>query len=286
MVANRGNGEYFSDDPSSNVAARDYANAMAFARARYTVERAGNQFRPLKAVEMLPALEWEYGITPGPRDTIRQRQATVAAAAKIARGASGENVRTVLTELLGDDFLAYIPTSYLDATLSPGAPEDVGNWVLPGTPGSVYRLIDPVSVIGSPLSVAIELVSGADTPLIKDQKVVLDFEVSHRTEAVTVTVGGATSFQATFSHPHDPGTLLTTKRAPNQYSTKRHNLVLLSASAMADAEKRRKTNLALRKLLRGVSTWSLAEGEAGTAGPFTVGGGKIGRTPIGSVTYT
>src|SRR5690606_38582936 len=77
MARSLGNGSNYSEDFDSLAMARVYANAMTFARAKYAVERAGSQFRPDVALELLPALEEEYGIVPDPGDNIEDRRRAV-----------------------------------------------------------------------------------------------------------------------------------------------------------------------------------------------------------------
>ncbi|HEX2882677.1 MAG TPA: hypothetical protein VHO25_24325, partial [Polyangiaceae bacterium] len=54
--------------------ARLYATAMVLGHARYTLDRAGNQFDPLKVGELLPIQEFEHGIIPPKGATIADRR--------------------------------------------------------------------------------------------------------------------------------------------------------------------------------------------------------------------
>lgn len=289
MVSNQGSGKNFSDDFDSVNAGRLYANSMAFARAKLTTERAGNQFRPTKAVEMLPSLEWEFGITPGATQTIRQRQTAVAAAAKIAIGARYENVVDVLTALLGSDFRAYLTIPVVDAVDSTSNPGFDGNYVPPGTIATVGRILEDL-VPGGATTVLCEILNDGPA-LFAGQRVAFDVPIRSRSE--WQILAAVTSIDMTLSPtlPHAAGTFFTTGRTATLSSTKRQNLVVLSAAAAANPEKIRVTNEALRKLLRGVSTWSIC-GEnptPRTAGPFKVGpgvgSGLLNFTPIGSVSF-
>ncbi len=285
QVANRGEGENFSTERGSVIDGITYANCMAYARARYTVERAGQQFRPTKAVEMLPKLEWEYGIVPSPGSSIKQRQLAVAAAAKLARGARKDNVEAVLTDLLGDDFIVYIPASKTGFTETTNTPASVGNWEKPGSSKAVYRLVGAPFVSGVAENVTIERIAG-EASITAGQKLVLDVGDWNRTETVEALLSSSTTLRAVFTKPHSPGCMAVTGRVPNLGSTKRTNLVILSAAAMNDPERKRKANNALRKLLRGVSIWYLGEGTASaSAGPWRVNYGRVNRTTIGAVSY-
>jgi len=78
---------------------------------------------------------------------------------------------------------------------------------------------------------------------------------------------------------------MTTAPFPYWVSSKRHNVIVLKAAAAADPEKRRQVNELLGRMLRGVSTWDIAaESTPGHAGPFKVGEGLLGVTPIGDLT--
>jgi len=90
MLSNQGGN--FSTEFDSRNSGRIYFKALARARALQTLERAGQQYEPLQAVEMLPNLEHECGIVPLPTDSVHDRQIAVSAAMKIARGASTANV--------------------------------------------------------------------------------------------------------------------------------------------------------------------------------------------------
>jgi len=82
----------------------------------------------------------------------------------------------------------------------------------------------------------------------------------------------------------DQPMLLQPPEYPYWTSSKRHSLVVLTASAAADPEKRRKVHELMGRLARGVSTWDIAaESAPGFAGPFRVGEGRLGMTPIGTV---
>jgi hypothetical protein len=270
----------------SLVQAEIYADAIAFARAKLWAERAGSQFRPRKAIELLPKLEKEYGLVPKATARVKERQTEVTAAAKVARGARRENVETVLRELMGDDFLAYLTVSKAEAVVSTATPETVGVWVAPGTPMGVYRATGAVSLLGSPVVVPYVRVAGDTAPLLAGSRVIIDSGDYGRVESVAIEAVTPTQVTATFTKPHNPGVLFSTGRTPHVSSTKRHNIIVLTVTAMNDPEKRRRIERVLRKLLRGVSTWALAETSGtGTAGPFIIGTSRIGRTATRSLTY-
>lgn len=304
MVKNLGDGENYSDDFNSLAMARVFSNAMLFGQMLYTVERAGRQFRPSRAVDLLPALESEYGVDPDPTDTVYDRQRTLSAYARVPRGAKRENVLSVLSELLGADFLAYATTPKGDAVISPSDevtvggvpvvaggdpvtvfnPAQVGIYHAPGTPRSVFRFTGPISFVGNPVTVSYEYIAGVSTVPKSGEKIAVDSGNCGRVEVVTLLAATPTTLTAVFGKPHDVGTVAATGRYPLQVTSKRHNLFVLSASAVRSQRKVRKANRLIRRLLRGVSTWAITEKTApSAAGPFRVASGKIGITTIGSV---
>jgi hypothetical protein len=277
MVADLGSGENFSDDFDSIASARIYANAMTFARAKYALERAGSQFRPSRTLELLPALEAEYGIVPEPDATTAERRSELAVAMRIARGANRVNVEEILTALLGDDFVSYETIDAADAVQTAASPEDEGIYVTPGTERSVYTLTDSVLFTGTPVTVGYEFVTGAREELSAGDVIIVDAGNHGRIEPVTITSATASTLTATFTKPHTSGVQMATGRHPYLMSSKRHNVFVLSEDGMASARTQTKANRTIRRMLRGVSTWALTD----STDAFTVGEGLLGVTLIG-----
>lgn len=86
-----------------------YAVARMCAMMVAELQHAGNQANPLKAYDLLPLLELDYLVSPGPNDTVPTRQKAVAAAMRLARGAIASNVVATLKAIAGSAFLAYAP---------------------------------------------------------------------------------------------------------------------------------------------------------------------------------
>lgn len=284
MVRAVGGEQNYSTDFDGMAMARLYAFAMAFGRCKYALERTGSQFRPDRVLELLPALEKEYGIAPERNATLAQRRADLAAAAQIARGARYTNVVEVLTALLGDDFVSYLPTDVADAVVTTTMPQSRGVYDKPGTLRSVFRLTSHVSRINAAITVQAEFVTGAKAAPAPGARFVLDTGDPGRVEAVTVTAatltGTTLTLTATFTKPHSSGTVLATGRHPNLVGSKRHNLFVLTADGAPNNRARRRLHRAARRLLRETSTWAITDG----TGPFKVGQGKLGLTTIGAVT--
>jgi hypothetical protein len=282
MVKSLGSGENYSADWDSLVAARLYANAMAFGRCKYAIERLGQQFRPTRALENLPILEREYGIIPELGASIEQRRAEVAVAARIARGASRTNVEAVLIELFGDDFISYVTVPSAEVVVSPANPLDSGVYVKPGSPRAAFGLLAPIALTGIPLTFPCRLLAGDANTLRIGAPVVVDSGNYGRQETVTVIAVAASgdnfNMTAVFTKAHDMGTVLATGRHASQATSKRCNLFVLSDAAASDAKKRRRLHRAARRLLRSISTWSASD----DSGPFTFGSGRFGITTWGA----
>lgn len=282
MVRSLGNGKNYSVDFDSLAAARLYANAMAFGRCKYEIERMGQQFLPSRALAGLPSLEREYGVIPEQGASINQRRAELVVAARIARGASRSNVEAVLTELFGADFVSYVTTRPVDAVVSPSAPADSGVYEKPGSPRGAFSILSAVTMTGIAVTVLCRLLAGNGQTLRIGARFVIDSGSYDRAEAVTVDSvalsGSDYALTAAFTKPHNRGTVLATGRHASQFTSKRQNLFLMSDSAAADAKKRRRLHRAAGRLLRGISTWSAAD----DSGPFTVGTGRLTITTIGA----
>lgn len=281
-----------------------YATAMALARQRYALEHAGHEIEPACVTENIEAREGEYGSVPGPDDNMATRRAVLVARKLLPTGAAQTSVAAALTELLGDDFLAYLPTELGTETNAPAA--------IGGSPMSLQRedipnkalvLLDPVTgsfpaaytVRFDALDPTTSKVDEQDSSLTslrlaKGDKVVVDAGAPDMAEVVTVTSTGISlgatdyrTFTATFTKPHAAGAVLVTGDWPYWHSTKRTSLVVLSETAAEDPEARRKVNEQLARQVREVSRWQIAGGSGGSAGPFRVGVGKLGVTPIGTI---
>lgn len=73
------------------------------------LKHAGNQFNPLTAYDLLPLLENDYLLSPGPKDGVVDRQNAVAAAMLLPGGAKVSNVVNALKKSVGAAFIAYLP---------------------------------------------------------------------------------------------------------------------------------------------------------------------------------
>lgn len=269
--------ESLSTEEGTRMRAFCYANAMHFARVRYTLEHAGYQLDPLKVCEMLPKRENEYGLVPSPYDSIDDRRAALAAKLLLPKGGWLNNIRTVLSTLLGDAFVQYIPTPFVDAVVSPPECGDQPmNFLTDGRLPKLVRLLAPISTgLGSPQwvqydEVELPVIPEQNSPTLPRQNLlvgdtlVVDPGHNVANERIEVfglreLVPGVKELWTIFNQPHDADALASNSNYPYWLSTKRHNLCVLTSSAAADPETRRKTSNMLNILVRGVSTWSIVQ---------------------------
>lgn len=190
------NNQQFDFTQGEHLEAWVYATARGLGRHRHMLERAGNQAYPMRAIELLPLLELDFQLTPGPKDDYVARQKALAAAELISQGARVSNIIAGLKTLMGSDFLAYVPapagvgiTTFPDQT-SPTAPshfQDVR------TPPRLLQLVDPVTTTGSAIWCAYKNLDTTISPmaLVPGDVVMVQGENTSQSEKVTVT---ATAF--------------------------------------------------------------------------------------------
>jgi hypothetical protein len=304
-------GGQFDLSDGTHAEATIFARSLGLARTYAIMHRAARQRLPKYVLELLPAMEDEYGLVPGPRDSIAQRQAAFAAAKLLPGGASRVNVENALRTLLGDAFVAYRTTKSSEIVNYPtNCGDSPMNLQLPSVPRRLIRIKSSVSTGAQVVSydalddtTSIIVVPTQDggrkvhsqTLLVGDVLVVQP-ETLGQAERVTVTAVGVDTagsspgqfahrtFTATFAKSHDVDCVATTQPFPWWTSTQRQSLIVLTTEAATDPETRRKVNELMHRIARDVSTWAITDGSPTvTNGPFKVGVGKLGVTSIGAV---
>lgn len=274
-----------------------FATAMALARVRYAKERAANQSSPQRVIEMLPVREMEYGLIPGRYDTIIDRQRALAAKMLLPEGARYTAVTAALQAAIGSDFLYYRTTKAGEIVAFPADPGEMsggrrkwpGNWTRTVYAPKVVRLTSPASIIASDSTVHYEPVEGG-VEIKAGDVVVVGANNIGQAELMTVVSASSNTFTGRFKNAHDVGDICTTSYFPYWISTQRHVLVVVTPSAAVDPEKRRKVNVVMAEVMRGVTTWdTVPDDGSGTAtAAFTVGDsvlGRIGYAGLTSVAY-
>lgn len=271
-----------------------YAWAMTLGTVYLLEERAGRQWDPARVTDLLELQERERGSIPQAGWTVDQRQAQLVRMRRLIQDVSANGLAGAMTELLGSAFLAYLPTAIVDAVNWPVSLGDSPMLLAePTLPRRVATLLTPISTVGSSVIVNYaEREPGIEWTLTAGDVVVIEPENPDRAERVTLTDAfdsdgsGPYFLQFTPSKPHAAGVCILRAPWPFWVGSKRHSLVVLSAADAEDPEVRRLAQWLMERYARATSTWDLAGANAGdlTAGPFTVGGGKLGITPLGLVT--
>lgn len=269
------------------VAGRAFALAMMAARANSTLDRAAEQADPLKVYDLLLAKEREYGLTPDPDDTIRDRRDALAAKMRLSVGPRRANVEYQLASLLGDDFVAWVTTPSSSGTAFPPTP-----WVTSGIFKNpplwkTIRITPSIAFTGSPLTVAWTHEAGDDGAIVVgDALVVAPGELGQQ-ELVIVTARTNTTLTTTFSRPHEAGAMAIRRPWPFWMSHAKHSAVVVRNGRASDRVLRKKVFRLLHSLLGATSTWDVVDENAspGTSGPMIPGAGTwfINRTPLGAL---
>jgi hypothetical protein len=278
-----------------------YATAMAIGAAKATIRRAGNQHNPATAFELLPAHEAAFGLVPARGASLASRQAAAAARNRVLRGSRPEAIQEALEGVLGSDLLAIRvltvaesdqwPTSIVDA--GPGLYSD------PRKPLKFIKLLDPVAgaldgITPIELTLPYENWDTTDTPvtLARGELLLVEPEIPDEAEVVEVTevatVGGVKTFTAEFLRAHNFESAATTRPTPIRTSTKRHYLIVVTASASLDAVIRKQVNETMQRMVRGVSTWNIVQPydiPSRVVGPFFLNQSGLGVVTIEQITY-
>lgn len=271
-----------------------YAWAMTAGTVYLLQERAGRQWDPARATDLLELQERERGSIPQAGWTVDQRQAQLTRMRRLIQDVSANGLTGAMTELLGDAFLAYLPTAIADAVNWPTSLGDSPMLLAePTLPRRVATLTSSIATVGvSTIANYGEREPGIEWTLTAGDVVVIEPENPDRAERVTLadafdSDGSAPYFlQFTPTKPHAAGVSILRAPFPMWAGSKRHSLVVLSEAMAEDPETRRLAQWLMERYARATSTWDIAGANTGdlTAGPFTVGGGKLGITPIGLVT--
>jgi len=274
-------GGNYSTDIGSRAEAAIYARAMRLARAKGTLQKAGNQNDPRRVTEMLPAKEAEYGIVPGLRDNVFDREAALMLKRKLPLGARYTAVTAALSGAIGTDFLYYRVTKRSEITTFPASPgAGPGNWVGTSKPIATVRLISPVSITGTPTQAFYEAVDpDGVSQIVAGVNVVVSTNNIGIAERVFATAADPSSFTATFANAHDSGDVCTTAQFPYWTSNQGHVLVIVKPAAARDPEKRRRVNQVMKQIMRTWVTWSILPSTNGTSTDvFTIDDPVLGLT--------
>lgn len=274
----------------THLATHCFATSIEAAFAKRRNEVARNQALPFYVTDLLPNREAEYGVIPAIDSTDADRRTELARRMLAPIVPSQANIEDALTDLLGDDFIAYRPTLAADAIVTPAT---VGaapaNLQRPEVTRKAVALSGAVSFIGVPVTVTYTLVtlpqSGQATEnaeLVAGDVLVFDPGMSIA-DRVTITSATSSSLTAIFSKAHSAGALGFTQPIASQTSTKRSVLVVLSDTAAADPEKRRIVDDYMSRTVRATTTWAIAAGDAVSTTPFDLSVSSLPWTSLETI---
>ena len=282
-----GSDEVYASDGA--FAADVYATAREVAALDATLERVNNHHNPLKAVELLSDMEHEYGLAPQPTDTLAQRRAALADRVYLLFGARRDAVESGIIAIVGTaGFVAYYtyPATVTPTPSTPEASPGPNLMAPPGTPVKIYRFAEPVSIgLGSSQTVTATFVGGDTSPLLADERIVVEPGLLGREETVTIENVVGDQITATFHYAHEPNSLARTGCWPHWFSAKRYNVVVVSSEAYENPGVMARLNDFLSRTLRGVSPWFICtESSSRVIGPFNPDEGIPNVTPITELT--
>lgn len=265
--------------------AKVYAQSMGIARGRYALERAFNNQNPLKAIELLPALEKNWAVIPSETDTLLDRQLAVAARMMLVRGATREAITAGLQAILKTHFVALRMFNVNEATVEEPAGKFGPSFARDDLPFKVIRLTGPVALLGSPTVVPYTNADPSAGPILVQSNDVFMVQPENTglAEVVTIISATATDLTATFYRSHDPDSFATTQNWVNWTSTQRVCMVVVDNVAALDAETVRRVDDFMSRASRGVSSWDIVQPTsfgATTVGPFTLDVSALGSVPL------
>lgn len=266
-----GKDDAFSLEEGTETEAEIYADAMTIAAASVTLDRVEKNIHPETAYEKLPAHERAFDVIPGRDATIAQRRAVLAAKNLIPRGSRPEAIDAAMRALLGDKFVTVHVTpvgSALETKWPATDGASPGLYSSPEYSAKTIRLLDPVAPDFSVSPLVTVPYGNWDSSqpediLVVGEKMVVECEIPGAAEVVTVLEssagvnGGPRTFRASFTKAHGEGCSATTRPTPMQLTTAHHILVVLKRAAALSADTRREVNELMRRIARGVWTWSI-----------------------------
>lgn len=280
--------------PGTYEEARIYAMSMGLARAAYALDRARNQLLAFRSIELLPELEYDWSLIPGPYDGIVTRQLAVALRMKLPRGAVRENIEAILRDIYGDDFLTLRVLEPTEVTIWPFNPWDgPGVWsredvtVLP----KFFKLTVAISpgirtVYYAPLQ------DNDPLSLYVGEKVTVEVENLDFAEQVLVTAVGEDSFGKYFTgiflKSHGVDATVTSGTVPIWMSNQRFEFFIIDEDSATDREKYLLVADVMNKVMRSVTQWEVVQPTtpgATTVGPFTLNVTPLGTSTIGQIPF-
>jgi len=289
-----GYGDQYDKSVGGRIEGLCFMYALGIARARKRIQQARDQRLPNKVVDLIERREAELGIVPGPHDTMAQRRAVLVERFKPPTGGCRLAIETALTAAIGADFIKY----YVRPIGSePNHPANAGDWPMNfqrnDVPRKIVKLDGPVAFTGVPVTVQFEQLGG--TPALIPGDVVV-FDAGREGQADRVTISAITDstgafdetivlLTATFTRPHEAGAFGFTHPFPLWRSTRREAIIVVSAAAAQDPEKRRKVHDEMRRHARAVSVWNIVAANGTNTQEFQLGTACMGFSTLPAIAY-
>lgn len=283
----------------THVQASNYVRAIALGCARAYLRHAGAQRRPSGAVEMLPALEDRFGVTPPRGATHDERVEEVALRKLVSRGPRADALLGACMAILGDGFVTLKTFEPGEVVTYPALPGVVGLFTAPERPHRAWKLESSfVESENSPFDHEYSALGEDDGATMSVGDVLVidghDYEKAELFEVREVGVevnrkwfrANTTLGVGTFGKPHGRGAPILSY-SPAWNSTQRTIVVVGTPTAARNPAVRAKLFARLSRMVRGVTAILFVEDGGGSSvGPFTLGSSALGCVPIGTITWT
>jgi hypothetical protein len=261
-----------------------YANARHLARQVLALQHAGYQRDVTKASDLLPLREADYQVTPGPYDTLVQRQNRLLALRALPLGATTSNITSALSALLGSGFIKLRTVAHTELTSN----LPTSNFQPPGIIPKFLQLAYPIAVTGSQWATYqnLDTTIAAPVTLALGDKVTVGGENNSQAEVVSVTglrsVAAGLQFQATFTQSHDAGSTVTTMPFPRWTSSQSFLYVEVTAAVASNPVQRQQIDAIMQKLTRGTVEWATVSVASGLVTQFQIATTPLGTGTVGS----
>jgi hypothetical protein len=162
------------------------------------------------------------------------------------------------------------------------AADGPGTWLPPDTVQKWHRLDG--DVYAGVQTVSTTHMASSTEPFAVGEQLVVHPGVLGRQERIVVSAVNGSSITATFRRPHEAGAPITSTPWPLAFSYNRVILVVVSQSAARSYQSRANIDDLMDRMLSESDHWNIVEESGpGTLGPFRVSDGRIGCTPIVSI---
>lgn len=274
--------------------AETFADAMCLAAAELQIECAAAQDDPSQVNYLIGEIERDYRIVQSRNSTLEERRAELLAAQLAALGSRFQVIQDGLFAIFGDQLFGwrFMNLDPEDPNSEVKLATNMPQFVPPTVNIKVIKLTEPV--MPGEQTVPYEWVCAFPGGIANRDKFYIEPVSFSAQELVEVTetkqIDGEPHITATFTKPHQSGTFATTAPQPFWASTRCHCVIVVSDAALGNSNLCAKAHAFLRKTLPATSTWAICQSAGlpywASFGPFTVGVGRIGQTPISPDTIT